>query len=201
MALRTSRNRESGTSGRVRASVNNNNMEDVLKPPTIRRHTSLQLFLTQTAARHADADGTSANSHTDDASSLALRCRHRCFRPKSASRPSPAVVNTCGSHLLLRNGFTTRSSGQDVARIHHQLWSGDRGEHHNTHQNKATAGPVLIRLLVHPRQTLPGILHKSARCEHSVPVPQAEPIALQAVVARASRSYCRRPQGAPSRLL
>jgi len=178
-------------------------MEDVLKPPTIRRHTSLQLFLTPTAAGHADADGTSATSHTDDASSLALRCRHRCSRPKSASRhrPSPAVVNTCGSHLLLRNGFTTRSSGQDVARIHHQLWSGDRGEHHNTHQNKATAGPVLIDFLVHPRQTLPGILHKPARCEHSVPVPQAEPIALQAVVARASRSYCRRPQGAPSRLL
>lgn len=178
-------------------------MEDVLKPPTIRRHTSLQLFLTPDRSR--------------------TRRRRRHFRhqpyrrrifpcaalPTSllssqvgiSSTSFPAVVNTCGSHLLLRNGFTTRSSGQDVARIHHQLWSGDRGEHHNTHQNKATAGPVLIDFLVHPRQTLPGILHKPARCEHSVPVPQAEPIALQAVVARASRSYCRRPQGAPSRLL
>jgi hypothetical protein len=52
----------SATSGRVRASVNNNNMDHVLKPPTVRRHTSLQLFLTPPAPGHADADGISANS-------------------------------------------------------------------------------------------------------------------------------------------
>ncbi|KAH8626371.1 hypothetical protein IG631_18389 [Alternaria alternata] len=85
----------SGTSGLVRASVNNNNMEDVLKPPTIRPS---HIF---TVIPYFDRSRTSRRRRhlryqlqNDDAYTPALRCRHRRFRPKSAPRPSPAVINT-----------------------------------------------------------------------------------------------------------
>ena len=143
---------------------------------------------------------------------LQLLCtaRVRCFHPKShvVLRLDCSCRSTFPRLRVSKQNRTffvyvcAAASSQNASRDHDQLRAGHRGEPKTTSkQCDNRAGSDTIALLVYTRSTLPRIIYSYTRCKHTVSLPQAEPVAVKAVVESPSRSHCGWDQGASTSLL